>query len=744
MTKRLLLLLLLTLPGAAQKIAVTIGPPQFTGAGLDDAVSGGTYTGVAGNHNYTATLCTSATPDTVQFSREDTGTTGCTAVTGFAQPLTYPAGSLTTASWSGGRATFTDAGHPLVTGSLVTITGVTPSGYNVTGLRVLRISSTQFSVALVANPGSWVSGGTVLGSDGATITYAATTGHTAGDLWVVPSVASGTSADVGFIHRVLGAVFRPAQEKLRDIVSVKDFGGTDTQALQGAIDALIPSGGTILMPAGSYSLCAVVVRNTGKPITISAFGAILNPTCANQWMFTLYGNSNKILGAFFVGVGGIHYEGIYITADTTTQVTLYNQIQNVYMFNMWRGIWDQFSAVTCVGCAAYRTQVSDSHLENFYLQKTWVGSFGISFDGDVNGNSGGNDSKVHGVGVKGYVDNIINRNSVALKIEQVFIDGGASGILYDGGSSMELDHIYFESNTDNVTTASTLSLPYLMIVLGGTQANFTNCVNGAFLNGIAPTVVVDPSGCFLPNIGIIGQTTPGVTQTPVTNEFDLGPFNLGSGQTDMIGVKLSSGNWRMDFSTLNTGRDFTFYRPGFSLFYNSNNLFADGLNLKFGVNSSSHFQFPFNSGQGSTLHSNGGAAGGANGLFIASNELATNTTGGDQANAALPSWAIDLGGYDNGNYADIDSFSIWRKPAAGAYAKVFSLDAAGTLAIGGSNRISSTGMGIFSSATTVGGALVITNGNGLISCTTAGQAVKAVALTNSGNTITISATCAIP
>lgn len=67
--------------------------------------------------------------------------------------------SVTAASWAGGVATYTASGHTFVVGDEVTVTGATPSGYNVTDAVITAVTATGFSIAMAVNPGTWTSGG---------------------------------------------------------------------------------------------------------------------------------------------------------------------------------------------------------------------------------------------------------------------------------------------------------------------------------------------------------------------------------------------------------------------------------------------------------------------------------------------------------------------------------------------------------------------------------------------------------
>lgn len=88
------------------------------------------------------------------------------------------------------------------------------------------------------------------------------------------------STNVNFLQAGANAVTRTAQSKMRDSVSVKDFGAVgngiinDTAAFQNAVNSLA-NGGTVYMPAGTYLLDSVnIPHDIGFiPIPIQMIGA---------------------------------------------------------------------------------------------------------------------------------------------------------------------------------------------------------------------------------------------------------------------------------------------------------------------------------------------------------------------------------------------------------------------------------------------------------------------------------------
>ena len=69
--------------------------------------------------------------------------------------------NISSATWAGGIATFnTSAAHTLAVGDKTVTAGVTPAGYNGTFIVASVPTTTQFTVALAADPGTYSTGGT--------------------------------------------------------------------------------------------------------------------------------------------------------------------------------------------------------------------------------------------------------------------------------------------------------------------------------------------------------------------------------------------------------------------------------------------------------------------------------------------------------------------------------------------------------------------------------------------------------
>jgi len=112
-----------------------------------------------------------------------------------------------------------------------------------------------------------------------------------GAVGTVADLADNNGADlVGFLQNGSGAIARSAQNKMRDVVSVKDFGAVgngmanDTAAVQAAWDAVAAQGGgTIFFPTGTY-LCNLVGRGDDNVSLLgTGHGSVLKSYAPNNW-----------------------------------------------------------------------------------------------------------------------------------------------------------------------------------------------------------------------------------------------------------------------------------------------------------------------------------------------------------------------------------------------------------------------------------------------------------------------------
>jgi hypothetical protein len=78
------------------------------------------------------------------------------------------------------------------------------------------------------------------------------------------------AADIIFLQAGAGAVARTVESKLRDTVSVKDFGAVgngvadDTAAIQAAIDSFASGNGTVYFPTGSYKVSSTITVSKNR------------------------------------------------------------------------------------------------------------------------------------------------------------------------------------------------------------------------------------------------------------------------------------------------------------------------------------------------------------------------------------------------------------------------------------------------------------------------------------------------
>lgn len=138
-----------------------------------------------------------------------------------------------------------------------------------------------------------------------------------------------------------GAVATTVQSKLRESVSVKDFGAVgdgvtdDTAAIQAAINAAALSGGSVYMPKGDYKLVGTAgldgittgvtvpytgegIQASGKSITIYGDGAETRLIAASANMFVVRWSTNNSTLRDLCIVGNSTSTGLALASENTT------------------------------------------------------------------------------------------------------------------------------------------------------------------------------------------------------------------------------------------------------------------------------------------------------------------------------------------------------------------------------------------------------------------------------------------
>lgn len=154
----------------------------------------------------------------------------------------------------------------------------------------------------------------VVGSDGKTLAVGNAT--LTGDMLLRSALAADTGASLVNFKRtgIAGAVARAVDAKLRDTVSVKDFGAkgdnvaNDTASIQAAINYAQSIGATLWVPCGKYRVAELFVEGTFSTTGIDIVGEHLGHVGPNATGATIiYTGTGDCLSINKNGAGGYHY-----------------------------------------------------------------------------------------------------------------------------------------------------------------------------------------------------------------------------------------------------------------------------------------------------------------------------------------------------------------------------------------------------------------------------------------------------
>lgn len=213
--------------------------------------------------------------------------------------------------------------------------------------------------------------------------------------------ASAGAALIRFLQAGTGAVARTAQDKMRDIVSVKDFGAVgdgvadDTAAINAAIAAMnAVGGGSVFFPRGTYMAAGILVLSNvrlygeGEGSVIKAISTLANTSalCQNPNTGTFTDNNIAVENLVFdgndVGAGGTQVrftslvQFVRVTGVRISGVTVRNvQYIGLSLSSSRRGLVDGCRFTTCgyagtttnAGPALFIASVSTDYPSDFKI-----------------------------------------------------------------------------------------------------------------------------------------------------------------------------------------------------------------------------------------------------------------------------------------------------------------------------------------------------------------------------------------
>lgn len=318
------------------------------------------------------------------------------------------------------------------------------------------------------------------------------------------AASSGTSL-VGFLQSGTGATARTAQAKLRDVVSVKDFGAVgdgvtdDTAAIQAALNV----GQSVYIPPGTYLFSTLTVYGNTRLFGASTRTAILKHTGAGVAVTCSFTAADNPDGrGVYIDTGWFIFQDFELMVNGTVGFNVgktrstYTNWERVYIRHRQDGS-GYFAGSTAINCdnspwaATYSTYIEK--LNNVFIR---------GFENGVNLNDTVNSWELNRVYMIEVKNQIVLNGSTGINVAGCYFESGiaaAKGVVFgsSGGNNVTITACSFE-----LTNVAATQYAYDFSA-GGTWTTVTvinnkyliqgdgNAVNNRRITGTAPTSFVE-------------------------------------------------------------------------------------------------------------------------------------------------------------------------------------------------------------------------------------------------------------
>lgn len=278
-----------------------------------------------------------------------------------------------------------------------------------------------------------------------------------------------TANQINFLQAGTGAVTRTAQSKLRDVVSVLDFGAVgngvanDTAAINAAL-ASVNSGGAVYFPAGVYRVTALLAIPGG----VIVYGDGMTATRVRQ---------EGAAYCFALGNGAVMRDmRLDGSASATGGININNcglgQVENVRI--------EGFNAASATGIRlneSYRVKLSYLYIYDCYNGLSFTGNV-TSFEFDK-GNVATSNAAGKAINAPAGVGNNIEAYFNTIYFESCY---GANPIFFEQSGRVVFRACGFEAMCTNPSFAGSIANPAIIRANNPTELFLQNCQFSGFLS----------------------------------------------------------------------------------------------------------------------------------------------------------------------------------------------------------------------------------------------------------------------